>query len=202
MTRSRCWIGLAALVAGCAFGGSPPEIREYDLLVRGEPPAVVPMAAPALTLQLPPFEADPALERDGLVWRRGEVEVGAYSQHRWARPPQDAVRDLLAQALRDLPGTTVATEPPLPDPDLVLVGHLARCEEVDRGERWWGVLELTVVLARPDGVELLRRTYVAEEPALARNPPGVVAALRRAALRVAEEVTSDVRAVVGRLPAK
>jgi uncharacterized lipoprotein YmbA len=201
VTRARCCAGLAALVAGCAFGGSPPQVREYDLLIRAEPRATTPPTAPALTLQLPPFEADPALDRDGLVWRRGEVEVGAYSQHRWARPPQDAVRDLLARALRELPGTTVATEPPLLDPDLVLVGHLARCEEVDRGERWWGVLELTVVLARRDGEELLRRTYAAEEPAPARNPPGVVVALRRAALRVADEVAEDVAGVM-RLPAK
>lgn len=202
MTRSRCFVGLALLVAGCALGGAPPEVREYDLLVRGEPPPEAPATAPALTLQLPPFDADPALDRDGLVWRRGEVEVGAYSRHRWTRPPQDAVRDLLAQALREVSGTVVATEPPLPEPDLVLVGHLSRCEEVDRGERWWGVLELTVVLARCDGEELLRRTYVAEEPAPARNPPGVVTALRRAALRVADEVRRDVGAVVARLPAK
>lgn len=202
MTRARCWVGVAALVTGCAFGGPPPQVREYDLWVRGEPSAVAPSPAPTLTLQLPPFDADPAVDRDGLVWRRGDVEVGVYSQHRWARRPQDAVRDLLARALREVPGTTVASEPPLADPDLVLVGHLARCEEVDRGARWWGVLELTVVLARRDGEELLRRTYVAEEPAHARNPPGVVAALRRAALRVAEEVADDVGAVVDRLPTK
>lgn len=201
----RC-LGLAGLLAGCSLTGAPPEVREYDLLVRAGAPAATPADAdadaPALALQVDTFDADPVLDRDGLVWRRGEVEVGAYSLHRWARRPQDAVRDQLASALREVPGLTVASDPPLADPDLVLLGHLARCEEVDRGDHWFGVLELRVVLVRRDGVELLRRTYSVEEPARARNPPGVVDALHRAATRVARELVRDVREVVEGLPAK
>lgn len=203
----RGWAWLLALVAGgCAFGGDPPDVHEYDLLARGEPIVATPqaLAAPPVALQIVAFEADPVLDRDGLVWRRGEVEVGAYALHRWARRPQDGLRDVLAEALRDaLPGATVASDPPLAEPELLLHGHLARCEEVEQGERWAGALELRVALVDRDGVELLRRTYAVEEPATMRNPPGVVAALRRAALRVARLLADDVaRALGGTSPTK
>lgn len=188
---------LAALalptVAGCLGlgGGEPVEVREWDLLPEG--PGAWSPGERVPQLQVLPFTVSPVLDRDALVWRKDEVQVGAYSNQRWARPPQEAGREVLAAALRDAlgGGLAVATTPPVADPEYVLAGHLARCEEVDRGDRWYGVVEVRVVLARPDGVELLRRTYQAEAPAQERNALGVVVALRRALNEVALALAQD-----------
>lgn len=188
---------LAALAlpaaTGCVGlgGGGPVEVREWDLLPEG-PGAWAP-GERVPQLQVLPFTVSPVLDRDALVWRKDEVQVGAYANQRWARPPQEAAREVLAAALRDAlgGGLAVATTPPVADPEYVLAGHLARCEEVDRGDRWYGVVEVRVVLARPDGVELLRRTYQAEAPAHERNPLGVVVALRRALNEVALALAQD-----------
>ena len=177
-------------------GGEPIEVREWDLLPEG-PVAWTPGEG-APQLQLLPFTVSEVLDRHTLVWRRDEVQVGAYANQRWARPPQEAAREVLAAALRAAlgEGLAVATTPPVTDPDYLLAAHLARCEEVDRGDRWFGVVEVRVVLARPDGVELLRRTYQAEAPAYERNPLGVVLALRRALSDVARALAQDAAAAL------
>lgn len=198
MTRPALALALLALTApGCVgLGGEPVLVREWDLLPEG-PPAWAPGEG-APRLQLLPFSVSEVLDREALVWRKDEVQVGAYGDQRWARPPQEAAREVLAAALRRALGAGVAvvTSPPGADPDYVLAGHLARCEEVDRGDRWYGVVEVRVVLARPDGVELLRRTYAAEAPAHPRNPLGVVTALRRALNEVALAAAQDAAAAL------
>lgn len=177
--------------------GEPDELREWDLLPA--PVAAVEPAPGAPSLQVLAFGVSEVLDRDVLVWRRGEVEVGAYARQRWARPPQEAARAVLVAALRDAlgPAAVIVADPPLPAPDYVLRGHLARFEEVDRGEVWCGVVEVHAALARRDGVELLRRVYRVERTAPERNPRGVVTALRAAALEVGAALAEDVTAALG-----
>jgi len=184
---------LALGLAGCfSLGGSPEEIHEYDLRPVVDALAVAPLGT-AVTIEVEPFGIDEALDRDAIVWRRGAV-VGPYVTHRWARPPQRAVREAVAGALQAAlgPAATVATEPALADADLVLRGYLARCEEVDDDGSWSGAIELRVTLGRRDGVELLRKIYAETERAAARNPLGVVLALDRALARIGREVAGDV----------
>lgn len=188
---------LALLLAGCSVlpAGEPVQVHEYDLAAGA--PATGPTRGDGPALQLEPFGVDPALDRDGLLWRRGEVEVGSYALHRWARRPQDGLREVVAAALQAArPEARVATEPPLDAPAWTLTAHVARCEELDEGARWSGAVELRVVLIARDGGEALRRTYVALEPAAARNAPGVVEALRRASARIAAQVAADVGEVL------
>ncbi len=199
MTR----LPLAALLlcAGCTLVGTgePVVVQEYDLVAE----AAAPVASAGLAhgappcLQLEPFGADPLLDTDGLVWRRGRAEVGSYVGHRWARRPADGLREALAGALA-APGSgvLVATDPPCAAPAWVLTAHLARCEEVVREGRWLGALELRVLLTRRDGAALLRATYAVEAPAAARNPPGVVQALQRAAAEVASAAARDLSAAL------
>lgn len=191
--RALLAVSVALAAQGCLGlgGGEPVLVREWDLLPEG--PAAWAPGERAPQLQLVPFTVSDVLDRDTLVWRRGEVQVGAYANQRWARPPQEAAREVVAAALRRAVGggLAVATSPPVSDPEYVLAGHLARCEEVDRGERWFGVVEVRVVLARADGVELLRRTYAAEAPAHQRNALGVVTALQRALNDVALAFAQD-----------
>lgn len=174
---------VALLAAGCfSLGGSgkPVEVRSFDL----QPPMptdLPPDAEGAESLWVEPFTVDPALDRREIVWRRGGGEAGAWERFSWVRPPAEAVRAVLADALqRSGACAVVATEPRILAPDYLLRGHLARFEEVDGEKEWSGVLEIRVVLVRTaDGAELLRRTYARTEKSPARNPAGVVAALRK-----------------------
>lgn len=183
-------------LAGCfSLGGSskPVEVRSFDL----QPPMpspVPPDAAGAESLWVEPFSVDPALDRREIVWRRGGGEAGAWDRYSWARPPAEAVRSVLADALvRCGTCAVVATEPRIPDPEYVLRGHLARFEEVDGEKEWSGVLEIRVVLVRTvDGEEILRRTYSGTQKAAARNPGAVVLALRAGLESAAKVFAEDI----------
>jgi ABC-type uncharacterized transport system auxiliary subunit len=187
---------LALLSPGClSFGakGEPLEVRSFDL----QPP--MPDPYPPETegmesLWVEPFSVDPALDRSEIVWRRGGGEAGAWERYTWARPPAEAVRAVLADALaRSGACAVVATEPRVLSADYVLRGHLVRFEEVDGAEAWGGAFEVRVALVRAsDGEEILRRTYAGVEKAPARNPGGVVAALRSCLGAAARRLVADV----------
>ena len=188
---------LALATAGCfSIGGSgkPVEVRSFDL----QPPlpaARPPEAEGAESIWVEPFSVDPALDRREIVWRRGGGEAGAWERYSWARPPQEAVRSMLADALlRSGACAVVATDPRVPDPDYVLRGHLARFEEVDGEKEWSAVLEVRVVLVRAeDGREVLRRTYARTEKAAARNPGAVVRSLAAAVESASKVFAADAR---------
>ena len=193
---------LAALAAPACIhvgtGETPVERRAFDL--RPPLPEGVPVEAEGPeTLWVEPFSADPAVDRDEIVWRRGPVESGAYASYRWARPPAEAVRDVLADHLaRSGAFAVVATEPRPPAPDFALRGHLVRCEESDAGEAWSGVVEVRIALFRSrDGSEVLRRTYARSERAARRNPEGVAEAVRKALEEIGVSLAEDVRAALG-----
>ncbi len=133
-----------------------------------------------------------------MVWRRGAAEAGAWERFLWARPPADAVRAFVADALvRAGTCAVVAAEPRAIAPDYSLRGHVERFEEVDGTASWAGELEVRVVLVRrSDGEEILRRTYARSERAPARNPGAVAEALKVGLGSVAGQVARDVKAVL------
>ena len=189
-------LGIALASAGCiSVGGSgtPPDRRAYDLLPEPSPTEPAEADGPEV-IWVEPFTADKALERDEIVWRRGAVESGAWEHHRWARPPAEAIRALLSDALaRSGACAAVATEPRPALADYRLGGHLSRCDESDAEDGWTGVLEVRVALVRTsDGAEVMRRTYSVVEKAPQRNPLGVVRALRAAAEKAGKALAKDV----------
>lgn len=196
---------VALLQAGCISlspggkRGGLPDLHEYDLAAPTEAVARPGGGPERPALQLEPFSAADVIDRQELVWRAGDTQVGAYSMHRWARPPEEAVREALAASLADaLPGVTVASALEASDPEWLLLGHLERCEEVDRGGQWSAVLEAHLVLRDREGTEVLRRSYAIEEEVRPRNPQAVIAALRRALVRLLEEATPDLAHAIER----
>ena len=191
---------LAAAAAGCIQVGTkepPLEQRSFDL----QPPLPAPVppdADGAEVLWVEPFGADPALDREEILWRRPGNEAGAYERYRWVRVPAEAVRAVLADGLaRSGAFAAVATEPRAHGAEYALRGHLVRFEEVDGEKEWSGAVEVRVALLRAaDGEEVLRRVYARTERAPTRNPSGVVAALRAALAAVSSDLAGDVREVM------
>lgn len=194
-------LAVAAFSAGCIhLGGSEPPLEKRSFDIQPSLPGPVPPDADgAEVLWVEPFGTDPALDRPEMVWRRGAVEAGAWERYLWARPPSEAVRAFVADALvRSGACAVVATEPRVLQPDYTLRGHLERFEEVDGEASWSGALELRVVLVRlSDGEEILRRVYARSVPASARNPGAVVEALRTGLAAIASELSGDVKEALG-----
>ncbi len=190
---------LALPLAGCiTIGGGEGEAerRSYDL-VAPFPAGPLPPADGPEVLAVEPFSVDAALDREEIVWRSGPVESGAWGNFRWVRPPERGMREILASAVaRSGAVAVVATDPAPSAADFRMRGHLARCEEEDGPDGWWGVLEVRIEVGAGPGREILRRTYARREKAAARNPTAVVEALRKAAEGMSLEVATDVRTVL------
>ena len=198
--RSVAVLLFAVNCAGCISigkGGEPPDRRSYDLLApipAGNPPA----AEGPETILVEPFTVDPGLDREEIVWRRGAAEGGAYENYRWVRPPEEGVRTVLADALRRAGvAAAVVADPATAHPDYRLRGHLARCDEVDEGAVWAGVIEVHLALSREsDAQEILRRVYARRVAAAARNPTAVVEAIRKGLDEIAADLVKDLRPVL------
>jgi uncharacterized lipoprotein YmbA len=167
--------GLA--LAGCAFTQSTPEMHYYVLAT---PRAVTPrLDAPVRVGEF--TIADPYATRQ-IAYRTSPYVLAYYNYHRWAGRPQavvaSAVRDYLERASHG--GTGPAFE---------VVADVRRLEEVDEPGTWEGAIALDLVVTR-DGTTVLARSFAESEPAEARNPEAVVAALSRALGRIMEQVVT------------
>ena len=192
---------LALAAAGCiSVGGGdhPVDRRSYDLLAPLPPPGGPPAADGPEVILVEPFSVDPGLDREEIVWRRGVAESGAYENFRWMRPPEVGVRSILAEALRRSGAVaSVITDPDTAASEYRLRGHLSRCDEVDGGTAWAGVVEVRIALVRTkDGEEVLRRTYARQIPAAQKNPTAVVEALRKGLDEIAAVLVTDVRTLL------
>ncbi|MHC4820903.1 MAG: ABC-type transport auxiliary lipoprotein family protein [Planctomycetota bacterium] len=168
------------LLSGCVtIGGEEPvEERIYDIVLSVPTGEGIEAEGPE-SLQVAPFSVDPALDRDEMVWRQGEVESGAWGHHRWARPPAVMARSAVTATLRGAAVcAVVASEPETESADYVLRAHLERFEEMDREDGWYGLVTLTLTMDARDGREVLRRTVSVEERAEKRHPKAVAVALR------------------------
>ena len=200
----RTWSALFAVAvatAGCISvggGNDPVDRRSYDLLAPLPAPGNPPPADGPEVLLVEAFSVDPGIDREEIVWRRGVAESGAYENFRWMRPPEAGVRSVLAEALRRSGAVAaVVTDPDSTTAEFHLRGHLARCDEVDTGTAWAGVIEVRVALTRSrDGEEILRRTYARQIPAAARNPTAIVEAIRKGLDEIGAALVVDVRTLL------
>jgi len=174
----------AALVAttalGCSLFRATPHIRYYTLTLTGAPPTH--LEAPVV---VGGFLADEPYATARMAYRSSPYRLDYYTYHRWAADP----RNLLHATVRDYFERGGASDG-LP---FELEGNLRRFEEVDDAAGWQGALTLDVKVAH-GGAIVLQRTYRESEPAEARNPEAVAAALSRALQRILDQVAADVAA--------
>jgi len=174
----------AALVAttalGCSLFRATPHIRYYTLTLTGAP--ATPLDAPVTVVG---FTADEPYATARTAYRSSPYRLDYYNYHRWAADP----RNLLRATVRDYFERGAARDG-LP---YELEGNIRRFEEVDGPAGWQGALTLDIKVAR-GGAIVLQRTYAETEPAEAKNPEAVAAALSRALQRVLDHVAADVAA--------
>lgn len=191
--RGGRWLTLmlsVACVAGCAgLGNVAPAPQVLDVGLAAEPEVRLPARVPIV---LPPIEAAPLLQGDGVIWReKGSLEPNAYASFQWASPPAQ----LLGQRLRErlsVEGPVVQGQLSGNMPEVRI--SLERFEQVfdpaavnTAGPVSSGEIALRAVLAQGDRVlDQLRLAY--SIPAASGDASGGARALRAAADAAAESL--------------
>ena len=178
---------LAALaLAGCALFRGTPQVRSYTLTLAGEPPARL-----AEPVRIGVFTIDQPYATERLAYRTSPYRLDYYTYHRWAADPrqlvQAAARDYVERAAASGAGAETAGTP------LEITGHIRRIEELDAPAGWQGALALDLRVERGNTL-VLARSYAETEPAEARNPEAVAAALSRALARILDDLVAELAA--------
>lgn len=178
---------LALALAGCnVMGkvGAAPAL--YDL---GIDDGSVPAGAAAHGPVALAFDAVPALDGDGMIWRVSSGDSPRiYTRSRWSVPPADLVRQRLAERLARLgpvlPGNTAGL------PRLQVT--LTRFEQVFSadGATSTGQVALQAVLLRADGRVIGQKLVRRSVAATAQDAGGGARALRQATDEAADELAA------------
>jgi ABC-type uncharacterized transport system auxiliary subunit len=185
-----------AALAACVGTRDPVEQTTYLPALTPLPPAPLPERPIAIAR----FQVAPHLSGERLVARVEPTRLEHYQTHRWAGPLSDVVTAELRHALRPQLGELPQD---LASPGgLLLSGTIARFEEEDEPDGWFGRVGLSFVLREVASGRILASDYVvARRPAAAQNPADVVLALCDAFQEVALEIASRVREAAGAAPA-
>jgi ABC-type uncharacterized transport system auxiliary subunit len=194
--RIAACVGLASYLglAACSLARRTPEIRYYTLAPPGDTPSRL-----AQPVRVGTFTADQPYTTERIAYRTSPYRLDYYNYHRWAADPRRlvevAVRDYLerAQPPAGPEGPSSAGRQGAADL-LELEGHIRRIEETDEPAGWHGALALDLKV-RHGGTVLLERSYAETEPAAARNPEAIAAALSRALGRILDRLIAELPAV-------
>lgn len=178
--------GLLVLVAGCGVSVGPqerPEVTYYHLAV----PAPEPTAGSlGIDLALLPFSQSAALDRDGIRFRKSDVEGGYRENHRWAEPVESMLRTALQRDLDRSGLVRVVLLEEAGHADAIVVAEVLRLDEEEREDGWTAVVEIEIdVVLRATGPEdrdrvVLSRCYRAERAAAGEGIADAVRALSSA----------------------
>ncbi len=91
---------IAVLLAGLAAGCGSARPVKYYALDPGPVPTSAPSAVYPVSLLVARITTSHLYRDDRLVYGSGPVQLGVYSDHRWAQTPADMVQDLLISSLR------------------------------------------------------------------------------------------------------
>jgi len=193
---ARCaWVAIAALLlAGCVTLSKPaPRIQQFRLDYTAAAPVGTPLP---VVMRVLPMEVAPAYDRDAIVYRQRDYQVGSYFYYRWASNPGDMIADLLA---RDMAASglyrDVQTAVSIVRPDYQLKGTVEEIEEtINVSCAAHLAIRLTLAATRGpvDDRILFSRLYAADEPCACNDATAVAAAMSQALARISAGVQSDV----------
>ena len=175
---------VALALAGCALVRETPQVHSYTLALAGKPPVCL-----TVPVRIGAFTVDQPYATERLAYRTSPYRLDYYTYHRWAADPRQLVqataRDYLERAAAPSECRGETTGAPLE-----ISGHIRRIEELDAPTGWQGVLAVDLRVERT-GALVLARSYAETEPAEARNPEAVAAALSRALARILDGVVAE-----------
>jgi len=184
--RARRWSGLAfglaattcaVIVAGC---GAARPVHYYT---PEQPPAAQPAVskAHAVSLLVARVRATRLLEDDRIVYGTSPVEMGVYSEHRWAEPPPEMIETMLIERLRATGQyQSVQRLSGAARGDYVVRGRLIALKELDLPSGIVARFAMELDLFQPKtGTVVWSQTYQHDEPVQKKSVEAVVEALQQ-----------------------
>ena len=166
------------LVVLASCGASRP-VRYYTL---EKPPAAAPAAANAypVSLLVARVRATRLLEDDRIVYGTSPVEMGVYSEHRWAEPPPEMIGTMLVERLRSTGQyKSVQRLAGAARGDYVVRGRLISLKEMDLAPGIVARFGMELELFQPKtGTVVWSQTYEHDEPVEKKAVNAVVEALQ------------------------
>jgi ABC-type uncharacterized transport system auxiliary subunit len=180
LMRSIKLAAVAVLLAGFAAGcGSARPVKYYALDAGAVPASPPPMVYP-VSLLVARVSTSHLYRDDRLVYGSGPVQLGAYSDHRWAQSPADMAQDLLISSLRSSGQyRSVSRLGSSARGDYVVRSNLDALYEVDQ-PALVARFGMRVELFDPKaGATLWVANYSHDEPVNGKNVAAVVEAMNR-----------------------
>lgn len=170
-------LACAMFVAGC---GAARPVHYYTL---EQPPAAQPATskAHAVSLLVARLRATRLLEDDRIVYGTSPVEMGVYSEHRWAEPPPEMIETMLIERLRATGQyESVQRLSGAARGNYVVRGRLIALKELDLPSGIVARFAMELDLFQPKtGTVVWSQTYQHDEPVQKKTVEAVVEALQQ-----------------------
>jgi ABC-type uncharacterized transport system auxiliary subunit len=171
---------VAVLLAGFAAGCGSARPVKYYVLDAGAAPTNTPAAVYPVSLLVGRVSTTHLYRDDRLVYGSGSVQLGTYTDHRWAQTPADMIQDQLIASLRSSGQyRSVSRLGSSARGDYVVRSNLDALYEVDQ-PALVARFALRVELFDPKaGATVWIGNYSHDEPVNSKNVPTVVEAMNR-----------------------
>jgi uncharacterized protein len=189
---------LAALLAGAC---STPKLTErFHTLLPAERAAAA--SATAIPIEMPPVAVPAQVDHAQWVVRQPDDSLLMLEQDRWAAPLRDELRGAIVERLTSQWGAIDVRGVAQPAPAVWRVRvDVQRFESIPGREARLEATWSLSVSQRGGSMPLVCRTALVEQPA-ADGIPGLAAAHRRAAVRLADEIGARLKALQAGEPAR
>ncbi len=184
-------LALLLLLGGCA---AAPEMRYYRVESPAPPRATDPPLP--ITLGIARLSAPEPYQQERIIYRASPYRVQSYPYDRWESSPAEMVDALLLERFAESGRFQRVIPWRRERVDYRLQARLRRFEEVDEGDNWFGVTELTYELLDGSGRSLLRETASQRVRAERKSVEAVVEALSRGLQAALDEAIQRTGAAV------
>jgi uncharacterized lipoprotein YmbA len=182
---------LALLALALAACGSSPKTAFYALKPTGDEAQVTRTSSLRAPVTVSEVRIPPILDRTQMVRRADGPRVVVDSEHRWAGPLEEMIRNTLAENLRRrLPKGAVMMSAPSPLPDTLrqVTVEIGRFDPDEDGtvvlDAGWSLYD------KPDGPPVLHRDEHIRQPG-APDPDGEATAMSKALGLLADRIAAN-----------
>jgi ABC-type uncharacterized transport system auxiliary subunit len=186
---------LVVLIVGAAVGCGSARPVKYYVIDTPVAPANSSATQYPVRISVGRISSSSLYRMDRIIYGSGPVQLGTYTNERWATIPADMIQDLVVSSLRStgqyLSVSKLGTSS---RPDFIVRGNLLSLYEVDKPELV-GRFALRLELYDPkSGTTLWIGNYSHDEPVNGRTVADVVEALNRNVQVGLQQLTSQIGA--------
>lgn len=173
-------VAVAVLLAGFAAGCGSARPTKYYVIDVGPVPVTAPSSVYPISLLVGRVSTSHLYRDDRIVFGSGPVQLGTYSDHRWAETPADMIQDQLIASLRTSGQyRTVSRLGSSTRGDFVVRSNLDALYEVDQPALVARFVLRVELFDSKAGATVWVGNYSHDEPVNGKNVAAVVEAMDR-----------------------